>query len=179
MVTHPSYAGEGKPFDLGLVRLQADAAVTPLALSATPTDDTLVGRTLRHVGFGTNQETPMSGWGGRRTVSHPLLRVDADFAWSGDASANTCMGDSGGPALLDEQVLAVASDGPDCHSESADQRVDRGRDWIEATRTAFEPVDPPHTGCAAVPVSLVALGLLLTARRRPGTSRTGSTAGQR
>lgn len=151
--THPSYTGEGKPFDLGLLELKVASTVTPLALSAAAVEGSLAGRTIRHVGYGTNQEAPMAGRGERRTVSHPLLRVDDDFVWSGDATANTCFSDSGGPMLLDEQVLAIVSDGPDCHSESADQRVDRGRGWIDSTVAEFEPVPEPvpRTGCSSVP----------------------------
>ena len=95
----------------------------------------------------------MAGRGERRTVSHALLRFDDDFAWSGDATANTCLSDSGGPMLLEGQVLAIVSDGPDCHSESADQRVDRGRAWVDSTLAEFEPrVDPaPKPGCSSVP----------------------------
>ena len=167
MQAHPSFTGEGKPFDVGLVRLIADAGVAPMALSDVAVDASLAGRTIRHVGFGTSIETPMGGGGGRLTVSHAILRVDDDFVWSGDATANTCLGDSGGPAFLDEQVLAVVSDGPDCHSESADQRLDRARDWIDSTRAAFEPAPPekPHTGCAAFPGGLGLFALLVFLRR--------------
>lgn len=150
--THPSYTGEGKPFDLGLIKLKVASTVTPLALSEA-SFSSVTGSTIRHVGYGTNQESPMAGRGARRTVSHAVLRVDDDFVWSGNATANTCLGDSGGPMLLEEQVLAVVSDGPDCHSESADQRLDRGRAWIDSTLAEFEPVvEPaPKTGCSTVP----------------------------
>lgn len=170
MRTHPSYTGQGKPFDFGLAKLHADSTVTPLVLSAASIDG-VVGRTIRHVGFGTSQESPMDGRGFRRTVSHPLIRVDADFAWSGDAVANTCLGDSGGPMLFDEQVLGVVSDGPDCHSESADQRVDRGREWLDATRAEFEPAvaPPPKRGCSVAGWPLLWLMLLWLTRRADQT----------
>lgn len=160
---HPSYTGEGKPFDLGLIKLRVASTVTPLHFSSAAFDSALQGKTIRHVGYGTNQESPMAGRGERRTVSHALLRFDDDFAWSGDATANTCLSDSGGPMLLEEEVLAIVSDGPDCHSESADQRIDRGREWIDATFAEFEPAapPPPKTGCAGAPLAL----LLLTVRR--------------
>lgn len=166
---HPSFTGEGKPFDLGLIKLRVASTITPLAFSAASFDSALPGRTIRHVGYGTNQETPMAGRGERRTVSHALLRFDDDFAWSGDATANTCFSDSGGPMLLDERVLAIVSDGPDCHSESADQRVDRGRSWIDETLSEFEPkVDPPpKSGCASVPLLWPVLFIWVCRRLRP------------
>lgn len=151
MVAHPQFTAEGQHFDVGVVQLEAAAPVAPVPLSDVAVTGALVGRTIRHVGFGTDQEQPMSGWGTRRTVTHALLRVDADFAWSGDATANTCNGDSGGPLLLDEAVLGVVSDGPDCHSESADQRLDVVRDFVDAQRDAFDPPPEPPRGCASAP----------------------------
>ena len=161
---HPSFTAAGAPFDLGLLRLGVDADVAPLELSDAQVE---VGGIIRHVGFGASQEQPLGGRGTRLAVSHAVLRVDADFLWSGDATANTCLGDSGGPALLDERVLAVVSDGPDCHSESADQRVDRGREWVDTTLATFEPVatPPPRTGCSTAPIVFASLLLFLLRRR--------------
>lgn len=168
MLAHPSYSGEGRPFDVGLVKLSTALVVTPMTLRETALDASTVGATLRHVGFGTNQEQPMQGRGVRRTVSHAVLRLDADFVWSGDASANTCLGDSGGPALLDEHVIAVVSDGPDCHSESADQRLDVARAWLDETRSSFEPAVTPmeKRGCSTSGSGALVL-LVLTTFRRP------------
>lgn len=168
MLAHPRYAGEGKPFDIGVVTLGADAPPPPLALSKAPVDELLVGRTIRHVGYGNSQESPSEGFGVRRTVSHAVLSVDDAFVWSGDAAANTCVGDSGGPLLLDEQVLGVVSDGPDCHSASADQRLDVARAWVDAQLP--QPVE--KAGCAAAPAAAWPLALLAVCRakrkRHPG-----------
>jgi secreted trypsin-like serine protease len=168
MVAHPSYTGEGKPFDVGLVRTTTALNVTPVKLRDGALDDSFKGSLLRHVGFGTDQEQPMSGRGLRRTVSHALLRLDADFVWSGDATANTCLGDSGGPALLDDAVIAVVSDGPDCHSESADQRLDVARAWLDETRARFDPAPtkPPPQGCSMTTEAAAGLALLLALCRR-------------
>jgi hypothetical protein len=169
MQAHPQYTGEGQPFDLGLAQLSVDvpSTVTPVELPSQGLDASVVGALIRHVGYGTNQESPMSGRGTRRTVTHPVLRLDADFVWSGDATHNTCIADSGGPVLLGSQVIAVVSDGPDCHSPSADQRLDRGDAWLQATRAAFEPAatPAPKTGCTSAPGGLWALLAWLAARR--------------
>jgi V8-like Glu-specific endopeptidase len=171
MQAHPQYTAMGKPFDLGLAQLSADApsSVTPFEVARVTLDQSAVGHDIRHVGYGTSQEFPMSGWGTRRTVSHAVLRLDDDFLWSGDAAHDTCTGDSGGPVLVGDQVIAVVSDGPDCHSASADQRLDRGSSWLDATRASWEPAPAttPKHGCANAPESLsVALALVLLLRRQ-------------
>jgi V8-like Glu-specific endopeptidase len=161
MVTHPKYSGEGMPFDVALVSLDAtlDAGTHPLFDTAT------AGETIQHVGYGTDQESPMDGWGTQRSVSHALTRLDDNFLWSGDATANTCNGDSGGPTLdTSGRVVGVISNGPDCHSESADVRIDVVHDWITQTLSTWEP----HQGCSqtgALPLAAAALAMFARRRR--------------
>lgn len=181
MRAHPDFTGEGRPFDLGVARTEAELRVTPLALSPQAVDASLVGLTLRHVGYGTSQESPMTGRGLQRAVRHAVTSVDADFVWSGDASANTCNGDSGGPFLLEGAVLATVSDGPDCHGPSADQRVDRGRAWLEGTLHEFEPQQSasPAQGCTSTGAVTTwgALLVWLDSTRRPWRAPRSSSGG--
>jgi len=167
---HPQYTAEGAPFDLGLLELVSDVAVTPVALGTLAVDASLVGQPIRHVGYGASSESPLAGWGTQRTVTHPLTRLDDDFLYSGDARFNTCTGDSGGPLFLGEALLAVVSDGPDCHSEGHDQRIDRGREWIDASMVEFEPAPPvmnvPKQGCSVGFALWTVLAALLLLRRR-------------
>jgi V8-like Glu-specific endopeptidase len=138
MVAHPAYTREGGRFDLGVVKLRDAAPLTPLTIRWRPLDRTVVGRSLRHVGYGTTEEG-VDLDGQRREVTHPILMIDHDFVWSGDEASNTCVGDSGGPALLDGQVVAVISDGPGCHAPSADQRVDLAAGWLRSMLAQWEP----------------------------------------
>lgn len=159
--THPSYTGEGKPFDAGLLRL-GSALEGPFAtLGSLSMSD--VGAAITHIGYGAAKESPLDGWGTQRSVTHSIARLDDDFVWSGDATANTCTGDSGGPVFLNDVVVAVVSDGPDCHSLSADQRVDAVRAWIDATRDEWEGVTPPapKMGCSTSSSILLSLLVLL------------------
>lgn len=179
METHPQYAGEGQPFDLAVVRLKvAVTDVAPLVAGLAAPDP---AAPLRHVGFGTSRESPMEGWGERRTVTHAATRLDPDFLWSGDAAANTCTGDSGGAALQPvdgrEQLVALVSDGPDCHSASADQRLDVAAAWLAAQGVTPPPPPAPREGCATAP-GLPALLLLwsFVSRRRAGRGREVSAA---
>jgi V8-like Glu-specific endopeptidase len=174
---HPNFTAEGAPFDLALFHLREPVGdVTPLELdTASPTDADL-GAPLRHVGYGVEAESG-GETGTRRDATWPLDRLDADFLYSGGAGAQTCLGDSGGPALLTrggvERVVAVVSDGPDCHSTGWDQRVDRGADWIASTLQEWA-IAPPKQGCSAapgIPMMLLALGLF---RRRQNCGRARS-----
>ena len=156
-LTHPQYAGEGKPFDVGYLSLAEDAPVAPLPL-ADGALETLAppGTSIRHVGYGgTDEGGGLSGMGTRRAVLHPVLRLDGDFAWSGDAAANTCLVDSGAPMLgAGNAVLALVSDGPSCREAGADVRLDRVRTWVDERLRAESPESPmptPPGGCSTAP----------------------------
>ncbi len=140
MVAHPSYTREGGRFDLGLIKLLDEAPVTPLPIRWRPLDPSLVGQLVRHLGYGTVEEG-VEVDGQRRAVSHPLLLIDQDFVWSGDETTNTCVGDSGGPAVLEGQLIGIISDGPGCHAPSADQRLDRASNWLRSVLSKWDP--PP------------------------------------
>jgi uncharacterized protein (TIGR03382 family) len=171
MVTHPQYAGEGKPFDVAMVSVDMELDAGTFALLDGGVDASLVGTTIRHIGYGTSQESPMDGWGLQRAVSHAVTSVDESFLWSGDATANTCNGDSGGPMVnAAGELIGVVSDGPDCHSASADVRVDTVREWVEQKLLEWEPPAPPeHHGCTAGASGpwLVAVLAWLSRRRSP------------
>jgi hypothetical protein len=162
---HPRYSGEGKPFDLALARFDPPLVVAPVPVTREGLD---AGAPLRHVGYGTSNELEMSGWGTQRAVTHPLNRLDDDFLYSGDPAANTCYGDSGGPALTAGQLVAVVSDGPDCHSESRDARVDLT--WLDSVLAQWDPPTSPPVkgcGCSSVEATLLAgAALIVTSSRR-------------
>lgn len=149
---HPMYAGEGKPYDLALMKLGADpVGITPVTLNATPLTSADAGRMLRHVGFGVTDDATGAGGGTKRTVSYALHRIDAMLMYSGDAGKQTCDGDSGGPALMmtasgSELLVGVVSDGPDCQlsQDGWDDRVDLIKDWIVQTVSAWDA--PPSFG---------------------------------
>lgn len=144
---HPSYSGEGKPYDLALFRLKDRVKdVTPVRLidPSASLSSTDVGSDVRHVGFGTTGDdwhyVHDIGTGGiKREVTYPITKLDDAFLYSGAPGKQTCVFDSGGPAFRTihgvEVLIGVVSAGDDCHSDGWDVRLDRAdiRGWIDAT----------------------------------------------
>ena len=146
---HPRFSGEGKRYDVALLRLANKLGkVRPLPLSEEPLSKADIGAEIRHVGFGTTGDDwsyvkNIATAGLKRDVTYPITNVDRFFLWSGAPGKQTCVFDSGGPALRTvhgvERIIGVVSAGRDCHSDGWDTRVDR-RDilsWIDATLKAW------------------------------------------
>lgn len=186
-VKHPRYTAEGAPYDFALLELAEPVTdVAPLPLEAAPLGQADVGRAIRHVGFGVNDEAAGSGSGTKRQASYPITEVDPLIVWSVGPGEQTCNGDSGGPGFIardgGELLAAVVSDGPNCHDAGWDGRVDVVTEWIAATEATWEadsgaPAASGGTsgsadggGCGSAPGSSafnpVAILFLLAAIRR-------------
>lgn len=139
---HPKYTKAGAGYDVAILTLESaidDIPPVPIASGITPD---LTGAMVRHVGFGDNQEDPKSGktsgQGRKREATYEVHKVEPLLYWSGAGTlGQTCNGDSGGPMLWrlpsgQERIVAVVSDGPNCHDDGADARVDvdEVRNWI-------------------------------------------------
>lgn len=170
-LTHPQFTAEGAPYDFALIRLKTPVTdVAPLALGDAAMSDADVGAEVRHVGFGVSDEAAGSGAGVKRTVSYPITRVTEATFYSGAAGKQTCSYDSGAPALRGEKLIGIVSDGPDCHTDGWDGRVDVVAQWVKDTAAGWAPKSDPapqKQGCAAAPgVPLIALTVLGFLRRR-------------
>jgi V8-like Glu-specific endopeptidase len=138
-IRHPNFTGEGKAYDVSLLRLErAVDDVAPVSLSTRALATSDVGTTIRHVGFGTTGDdwkyTKQIGTGGvKREVTYPITKVDDFFVYSGGPGKQTCIFDSGGPAFLGDHLIAIVSAGNDCHSDGWDTRIDRPDilEWID------------------------------------------------
>jgi secreted trypsin-like serine protease len=186
---HPDYVTTA-PFhaDLGVAILEDDVTIAPLPLRRAPITAAMVGDEARIVGYG--QATLGVSSSTRRQAVTELAGIDTgDTIRVGDAAHRTCLGDSGGPALLDdgdgEQVIGVDSyaDNGNCDQAAHFRRVDQYLDFIDEYTGYVEPGadagvpdpdadegddDPGATdggGCAAggggggLIVALAALGL--------------------
>ncbi len=101
IVVHPDYDSD-PPFtaDLAVVTVASDLGIPPLAVNALALTEDDVGTAARIVGYGQEvygQVSPV-----RRTASTTIfgLGPDPDTVAVGDFDRRTCVGDSGGPALV-------------------------------------------------------------------------------
>lgn len=140
---HPSY--NQSAWDFGLLRLASPVLdVTPFPMNETPITQSMIGRSIRHVGFGlTSAGGQVSGT--KREVTYPLREVRNYTIESGASGKQTCQGDSGGPAFMimpgetTEKLVGVVSYGDqDCAYEGYDGRVDVAASWIRSTMSAWE-----------------------------------------
>ncbi|HEY4221303.1 MAG TPA: trypsin-like serine protease [Myxococcota bacterium] len=153
---HPDYGGEGKSDDVSLFQLDRATDIAPVPLSTHRLDDADLGKISRHVGFGVSDENAGDGRGRKRTVDLPITQVTSTFVFSGvtgDVVKQTCDGDSGGPGFFvdddgEARLISIVSDGPNCHEDGWDIRVDSVRKFIDESMAQFEGSAPkPASGC--------------------------------
>jgi secreted trypsin-like serine protease len=136
VAAHPSFDAVTYANDIGVVVLAAAAPVAPTAWRSTPLEASLVGATVRIVGFGVDS----SSGDGSRQKRTGTTTVNAEAAESFDFGADpsmTCFGDSGGPAFAtidgQEVLVGVTSTGdPACAAWGRDTRVDAYASFVGA-----------------------------------------------
>lgn len=154
MILHPRYSEIDSDFDLALLRLDEPVSAAPVELFRDALDASWIGRRLRVVGFGEQDDSNASSARRQGTVS--VTSVEANtFAYAPDP-AMTCRGDSGGPAFVSiddvEYLVGVTSAGdPACATFGVDARVDPAvDDFITPTIAAGPPAtDPSDRECAS------------------------------
>ena len=126
--------------------------VTPIAINTDPITNSDMNATLRLVGFGvTSMPTQTDTSGTRRQVSTTLQQFDSKFLAFGDATHNTCEGDSGGPAFMTrngkELIVGVTSFGDqNCQQGGVDTRVDSYYTSFIAPRIMMADGSLPNPG---------------------------------
>jgi len=145
------YTGEGKIYDLALYHLHAAVDdIAPIRLNEQPLETLPAASPVRHVGYGATHTTLgiPRGYGDKRQITYPITALDPFWLHSGGKGQQTCLFDSGGPALVDlgegERLAAVVSDGVGCSGDSWDARVDRADvlAWIDDTLEGWGSVRP-------------------------------------
>ncbi len=132
---HPGYNASNITNDIALVHLAQDAPVEPMGV-VTNMDSSWVGKQLFFVGYGVDNGYNQTGAGKKRAVWMALSGVSSTQFRYEDPNANTCNGDSGGPAFYRDSngkylVAGVTSYGDQyCAQYGVDTRVDAYLDWI-------------------------------------------------
>jgi V8-like Glu-specific endopeptidase len=147
---HPAWNRTTHEFDLALLRLSDAAPVAPVPFAAAPLPASLVGATVRVVGYGAMAPAALTD-GQRRQTTMTVSALDANVFRAVPAPGNSCEGDSGGPAFGDvgagEQILGVTVSGDlACSTYALQARVDGAvADFIQpfVDATALAPVGRP------------------------------------
>jgi V8-like Glu-specific endopeptidase len=155
---HPQWnaAEDLNPHDVACLLLASAPDVVPVPLVRS-SPDSLVGQSVRVVGYGRTIATDDDSSGTRRTALVSVTRVTADTIELGAAgTSGICQGDSGGPSFLNgtdavERVVGVhsAARSSSCGSGS-DIRVDAHLAFIDAFVAAHDPAQCTSDGrCAS------------------------------
>ncbi len=133
----PDYDGVTAGHDFGLIILEEAPPIAPMATNDQPLDAASIGKQILAVGYGTrNTAHPDAGGGVKYGVWAPITGVAALTVKFGNATHNTCYGDSGGPAFVRDADGELASAGvdslgdDDCKIFTRDGRVDKALGFI-------------------------------------------------
>lgn len=145
---NPSRLQDG--YDFGVVQLSGSFPTAICAFGAV-----IPGLPVRLVGYGSNTHTN-TGSGTRRQVTVSISQMSSLFFRAGDSNAQSCHGDSGGPALQNQLgsgavVVGVTSFGDDrppqvCFDGAFHARVDSAMDWIAQNVVCGNGVCQPEIG---------------------------------
>ncbi len=142
---HAAFArGSAPANDIAAVLLDAPSTIPPVPLRREPITDAQIGSQVRLVGFGRTSPTDSAPRLKREGTARLSSFAETTINLVPDPSI-TCVGDSGGPALLDsgggERLAGVLSLGtPDCASLSVETRVDAyAATFLDAYVAATEP----------------------------------------
>ena len=135
---HPSYSSM-LPFyaDIGVVVLDAALTVAPMPMPSALLDATIIGKPATIIGYG--QTTYQEFNSARYEATTTVTAIENDTFVVGDAQTRSCLGDSGGPVIVDGMVVGIDSYGPTgCGGPAHYRRVDTFLPFI----TPFLPPAP-------------------------------------
>ena len=161
--------------DVGLLGLAYAASPVPIDVYRESLDD-FAGADIRIVGFGATDGLG-AGLGEKREGHTRIAELDADSFTYHPEPSQTCLGDSGGPALHtvkeeQEAVVGVTSAGdPDCERFAISGRIDRYVDdlidpFVEQHESGLAGCSTSSHASSECAWVLVASLLAVAARRR-------------
>ena len=181
---HPDFDEDSLENDVAVVGLASLAPVPPLTVVTAEFDASFVGREIRLVGFGATGPEATSHLRKRSGTTAITSYTDDDFRFR-PAPSQTCLGDSGGPALAKvgdhEAIIGLTSSGDsNCAQYGRHMRIGRYLPFLQGYAKAYSiptgPSSVENSGCSisaglparsssAAPV-LLALACLLVGRAR-------------
>jgi secreted trypsin-like serine protease len=153
---HPDFDEDTLENDIGVVGLASKAPVAPLNVLTKDFAPSYVGKPIRLVGFGATAADETSDLHKRTGTTTIQSFGDDDFRFKPNPS-QTCVGDSGGPALAQfgdhEAVIGITSSGDgDCKSYGRHMRIDRYVPFIQNFAKAYTlrtgPSSVDNAGCS-------------------------------
>jgi secreted trypsin-like serine protease len=186
---HPDFDEDTLVNDIAVVGLASTAPVAPLNIFVKEFDDSYIGLEIRLIGFGA---TAGNGSGNlrKRTGTTAITSYTNDDFRFRPAPSQTCVGDSGGPAVAKigdhEAVIGLTSSGDsNCATYGRDMRIDRYLPFIQGYAKAYSiptgPASVDNSGCSAssraparsssAAAVLLALACISVARSRRRGSR--------
>lgn len=189
---HPDFDEDTLENDIAVVGLATTAPVAPLPVITRDFDESFIGRDIRLIGFGATGPDQTADLHKRTGTTSILSYTNDDFRFAPGPS-QTCVGDSGGPALAKvgdhEAVIGLTSSGDgSCRSFGRDMRIDRFVPFIKGYAKAYSlptgPSSVENAGCSMAPVTggassgpgwelALFLGALLLLRARLTSPREG------
>ncbi|WP_394844179.1 trypsin-like serine protease [Pendulispora brunnea] len=151
---HPQYDpnGAGYPADVGVAILSEPVSITPLPINRTALDSSIVGKSSRIIGYGQTVSGTFNVKKYQATTSVNKLENDGHTVVVGDSTRRTCLGDSGGPALVTlngvETIIGTNSytNTSGCTEPSHFQRVDVYKSFIDSYLNSGDAGAPTDAG---------------------------------
>ena len=183
---HPDFDEDTLVNDIAVVGLAETAPTAPLNVFVKEFDDSYIGLEIRLIGFGATGPDNTEKLRKRTGTTAITSYTDDDFRFR-PAPSQTCVGDSGGPAVAKigdhEAVIGLTSSGDsNCATYGRDMRIDRYLPFIQGYAKAYSIPTGPRTvdssGCSMAGASrsndrssfaggiLVALACVAAARSR-------------
>lgn len=129
---HPSYTPDlpfAADYDIATVELQDALPVAPLPMRSTPVTSSIANMPALIVGYG--QTTYQQFNQTRYSAMTVVTAVEGDTIVVGDNVKRSCLGDSGGPAIIGGEVTGIDSYGPTgCSGAAHYRRVDSYASFI-------------------------------------------------
>lgn len=142
---HPDYVRDA-PFyaDIAVVVTTEPLGVDPVPVNRAPLDPNLVGAAVRIVGFGATTYGELNLE--KHRANTVLVAIDdVDTVQLGDDTHRGCVGDSGGPAFIDQQGEEVLF-GVDSYAEIEGCLEPAHYRRTDAHAAFLAPYVPPHDG---------------------------------